>query len=622
MPKRNKQNIEPCLPEYYQLPFEFLHRRYLKNLSRVVRQTRSEIKKKYEAKISTGVNQILTGDEAFTLLRSFLDELEEAIRLIATKHSPFFWLHLYRRIGLGHISEAFEKSDASTLAAVRRTVESAIFKHSDINNLHDMSLSDKIAPTEVLDGLFFEIQSLMGHSEDDINKLWEKYHNQWVLSDYKREDHQAIYTLEGYAYEYWRAMANMRAIAKGATLHVSASGKWRGDRSEELDRLIQIYDRRLARGQSYFSSAKGLLSFNSFESNPDAPMKNRILFASYNYNQVPLSKFSDQVTFLRGESTNFVPMMLDGESFLRAHKIMTKPFLKKWGFSLENVILFLSTLSAYVLGIKIQDSPTADFGLVQFLQRAYIQVNMSNDLLINTLLDTAKKFSDLSNEESNSFSEEIGKIFQHFQLSFDNQSRASLWSLGPRPLIVPHGETNIIDIGGLQLVLENLFFSLRENQQQRGYEFETILRAETEKRGFELLPNRILRFSDDEYRETDLAIKVDNTLVLCDCRSIERPLDLFLGKPSTQQYRTELLQKKNDQVNSIKKFVNDNPIGTNYNFSWAERIVSIGVLPDTEWIWSEEEDYWIDIHREVPIILSVEELFKELKWIERSNVKK
>ncbi|WP_221033410.1 hypothetical protein, partial [Pseudomonas cichorii] len=87
-------------------------------------------------------------------------------------------------------------------------------------------------------------------------------------------------------------------------------------------------------------------------------------------------------------------------------------------------------------------------------------------------------------------------------------------------------------------------------------------------------------------------------------------------------YRTELLQKKNDQVNSIKKFVNDNPIGTNYNFSWAERIVSIGVLPDTEWIWSEEEEYWIDIHREVPIILSVEELFKELKWIERSNVKK
>lgn len=217
-----------------------------------------------------------------------------------------------------------------------------------------MALSDTVAPKHVLDGLFFEIYSLMGCSEEYITELWAKHRNQWVLSDYKRENHQVIYILEGYAYEYWRTMANMRAVAKGATLHVSDSGKWRGDRSEELDRLIKIYDRRLARGQSYFSSAKGLLSFNSFEKNSTASVENGIVFASYNYNQVPFSKFSDQVELLEGETSNFVPMALDGASFLKAHKIMAKPFYKKWGFSLDNVFLFF--FNSIIICIRSQSA--------------------------------------------------------------------------------------------------------------------------------------------------------------------------------------------------------------------------------------------------------------------------
>lgn len=608
--------------EYYQLPFQLLHERYLKDVGGAVRRARIEIKGKYESKIATGFDQVLTGDDAFILLRSFLDELEEVMGQILRKHSTFFWMHLYRRVGIGHISEASEKSDASTLASVRQTVESAIFKYSDPSNLNDMSLSDTVAPKHVLDGLFFEIYSLVGCSEEYITELWARHRNQWVLSGYKREHHQDIYVLEGYAYEYWRTMANMRAVAKGAILHISASGKWRGDRSEGLDRLIKIYDRRLARGQSYFSSAKGLLSFNSFEKNSGVSIKNGIVFAGYNYSRVPFSRFSDKVELLKGETSNFVPMALDGASYLKAHKMMAKPFFKRWGFSLDNVFLFFSTVSLYVFGLRVQDSPSPEFGMFKFLQRAYIQVNMGDDLLVSALIDTAKKFNDLSDEAFSSFSLEAVKIFQHFKLSSDNQRKVSLWSFGPRPLIIPYGETNIVDVGGFQLLLENLFFSLREDQQQRGYEFESILRAETEKRGFKLLPNRILRISEDVYRETDLAIRVGETLILCDCRSIERPLDLFLGKPSAQKYRTELLQKKNDQVNSIGVFVRDNLVGTNYDFSWAKSIVSVGVLPDTEWIWSEDKECWVDIDREIPIILSVEELFKELSRLERLEAKK
>lgn len=124
MDKNTKQTEERLLAlEYYQLPFKFLHERYLKNVDGAVRRARIEIKRKYESKIATGLDQVLIGDDAFILLRGFLDELEEIMSQLLKKHSTFFWMHLYRRVGIGHISQAFEKSDASTLASVRQTVE-------------------------------------------------------------------------------------------------------------------------------------------------------------------------------------------------------------------------------------------------------------------------------------------------------------------------------------------------------------------------------------------------------------------------------------------------------------------------------------------------------------------
>lgn len=596
-------------PEYYIFAFQFLHANLLNDVPSIVRSARAKVKQRYAKEVWDGNQKLLIGDEAYSFLLKFLQTIEHEMKALLQEHSPFFWLHLYRRIGIGSVAEDGEKADASTLFSVRKTVESAILKYGNMAIEDDMCASDEISAEEVLDGLFFEVCSKANKSSVQINSIWDFYKNQWVLKKYKRGDHAVMYTLEGLAYEYWRATANMRAIGKGASLFLEHDGNWSEIRDSDLDRLILRYDRRLAGGQNYISTAKGLLSFNEKTDSLNSIVESNFLFATYNASRVPFAKISKKFAGSKNVATNFLPVLIDYRKFLDAHRILHTPFYKKWGFSLTNVFLFFAAISAYVLFSRKAHKAPDSMSLFHLLQRAYAQVSLDLDALSAELMQIIENFSLPTGLVFEVTADELLKICRHFCLSPKGQETISLWSHGPRPVIVPYAEMNLIDIGGMGDIFTNLFFGVKEDQQQRGIELEKILRDETTNRGVELLSNRILRYSENEYRETDLAIRVGNILILCDCRSAERPLDLIIGKPSTLKYRNELMEKKVDQVISIKKFIAAKPVGNNYDFSWATTVHSIGVLPDIEWIWSEDSRYWLDPALDLPILMCVQEMF-------------
>ena len=195
----------------------------------------------------------------------------------------------------------------------------------------------------------------------------------------------------------------------------------------------------------------------------------------------------------------------------------------------------------------------------------------------------------------------------------------SIWSFGPRPLIIENTFGSLIDVAGFSTILRNLFFGVRENQTERGVELERIARNFVEKNGYTLLKDRILKNNFQQEREADLVIRVNNSIILCDCRSIESPVDLFLGKPSTQIARNSLIQDKFEQIESLKKFIIEHPIGKNYDYSYADKIFSIAILPDPEWIPSLNKDYWINLDQDLPKIMSIQELFNFLDKLTLSS---
>lgn len=618
-----KQKKTVYLPEYYQLAFAHLHAKYLKNTGEQVSMGRSALRKKYADSVATGRIQVLEGDDASTFMSRFLSVVEGEMKELLASHSPYYWLYLYRRVGLGSILEGGENDNAMTLGSIRKVVETAMLKHGDLSNQTDLCSSRAVPAKDLLDGLFYEALASSGQKATEIEAVWRLYNRkeQWVPSGYKRADHAKIYMLEGYAYEFWRATAAMRAIGKGAALHVAADGAWNELRSDALDWLIRSFDRRLEAGQRYISTAKGLLSFNRPSAQDDdqeataAALVDKLIFASYNVKHIKIGEISAELREIGDAVTNFFPVSLDYTRFIQAHRILEKPFHRKWGFTLRGVFLFFWSVSLFVLNARRTEDAPNSLSVFHLLQRAYALVSYDLVALSSELMTVQETFPRPGGLDTQVSATEMEAICRHFTLSAEGQDRISLWSYGPRPIMIPYGNGLVIDIGGMEGILTNLFFGVREKQEDRGTELEEILREETLHRGFDLLEDRKLRFDDGDYREADLVIRVGDVLVLCDCRSIERPLDYIVGKPSTIAYRNKLLVKKVEQVNSLKEYILAKPAGKNYDFSWARTVYSIGVLPDIEWIPSDDPSYWLDKERNLPILMSVEEMFAFLVQI-------
>ena len=164
-------------------------------------------------------DQILSGEPAWDVCHKYMGQLEAIIASILRRHSMFFWIHLYRRIGV-QLSPAHEdKTDANTLGLVRHIVELSIIKYGDSSRADDVALSATIRLKDVLGGHYQRILGRLGASPADTAARFRALasSNQWVLTKFEQRDYFDIFLVEGLAYEYWRTTALMRAIGKGST---------------------------------------------------------------------------------------------------------------------------------------------------------------------------------------------------------------------------------------------------------------------------------------------------------------------------------------------------------------------------------------------------------------------
>lgn len=612
--KKNKEKAHQLSIEYYSLAFAHVHQYHLNDMMEISKTTRKELHQNYQNEIKQNKTLVIDGDEAWNILNNFLVRIESKIKKIIEDHSEFFWFHLYRRTSPGSIADTHEKRDTSTIASVRLTLETAFLKYAK-NTANDMCLSKDISARDVLGGMFYSSLLENNYHPDMIEKYWKLHqeNTQWVMKEYSPEIHQSVYLLESYAYEYWRTTAKMRAIGKGVKLLLNKDGSWKEIRTEEQDNLILSYDRRLVRGKKYLSSAKGLPSFRDIK---EDFFQSSFLGMRYNYDRYKFIDIFHAESPLSNEITNFIPLPVDFKSFIRSHKSLKKPFLKRMGFSLETFFSFLQALSYnHILyrTSKLQNDENSALKVWSIMQRAYSTTSFTLEELSHNIVQTLKSFPGKKYQEQNLTSEEILKACESFTLNQSTKERLSLWSFGPRPVIFPYNDIFIIDLGGVQTILENLFFGMRENNQERGLDFENILRDEISTQGYELLPVRNLTRPDGKYRETDLAIRIGNTLILCDCRSTERPLDWIIGKPSVLKIRNDLMQDKINQVLSIKHFACENLQKLNGDFSWVTDVVSLGVVTDIEWIDSLEDQLWLDKKNDLPVLMSAQELLDLLE---------
>ena len=122
---------------------------------------------------------------------------------------------------------------------------------------------------------------------------------------------------------------------------------------------------------------------------------------------------------------------------------------------------------------------------------------------------------------------------------------------------------------------------------------------------------RKLLWTNGTEREGDAFVRIRNSLFVCECRSIDRPLDYEIGIPKTIEHRSKILKEKVEQVSTLAMAILHSPKGHNFDFSWADQIEGIVVSPHVEWIWTLDPTIWLDTN--TPRILSAEETVNFLK---------
>lgn len=577
--------------EYHQLIFPILHDRLKREIEEALLETPRTVRREFWRTIEQ--SSIATEEDSWSTVATYSGIIEDKMRAIAQSHSPYFWLYMYRRIAPRLLQQHDGKTDAHTLGLVREIVECAICKYGDLG-ADDMKEVSELGLDDCFGGVLRDVLLEAGIGQSALQEFFSKMQaTKYVVpSRFSAADLVACYALEGFAYEYWKFTALMRAIGKGESLSVE-SGEPQSRRSDALDRLLESFDRRTFRTPFAASNLGGAFL------NRSAAESLSLACAQYNIEQMPwrdvclVRKWRNVVQGV----TNFILGVIDVKAFVDAHAFAADGFRAARGYSIDSVTRVLAALSMMVFQETIREGAAVEH-LLRLYQRGY-DLFLDRDLvpILADMAVVAPQYFQVADVER-------AAILESVTLTKASQARVSLWTRGPRFVLVPVKGGFLIDLTAFGGILLNAFFGMRFTDTEKGFAFEDEFRAFAASRSLDVLDVRKLKVAGEQ-REGDAFIRRGERLFVCECRTMERPLDVERGKPSVLKKRQEEFESKLAQVDGVVELIKRHPTGDNYDFLWAREVTACVVSPFVEWIWSEDPAMWLD--PQTPRILSARE---------------
>jgi hypothetical protein len=511
------------------------------------------------------------------LLEKYLEVLEARLAEALGQHSIAYWLHAYRRVFPGH---AGGNKDPHTVKIVRGTLEAAIRKYAKPEPCDGVGFSDRVGLSKILNGILLHPKfKPLARGLDSRRQL--------VLTKFDVSSLRELYELEKLAYQIWRAGAALRIVGKGAGIVVDPEHPegFYDARSEELDRLVEIYDLRMG---GFTASSSGM----TFDSNlSKGEHSGTIFIGSYNVTSLEGEIIHKMFGVLGLElknhfRPNFVWTPFDLGQYCLAHRSFSEAFQDKYGFPLNWVFAVIGALFWRVLFMWREDSST----IHRHWQRAY-----EGPYTRRYVVEEVKSFVAPAIQGLNLpvKAEEIDLMqpMRFLELSESVRQEINLRTRGPISLLLPYGEDRLfVDYCWVLDLLCNLFFDVvPADQNFKGDALEEIVRQ-----GKSALPVRRCKSLSGEERQVDAAFDLGSLLVIAECRVFARSFGVDLGDSYAIRYRSDRIETALREVDSKAKWLTRNPKGTNYDISRFNSILPVAVTPFVEYISSEAPFYWLE----------------------------
>lgn len=615
----NNQNDAAFLPPYHQQVFAHLNRLFYEEIDFRLTHKYSNLRRGWFLQ-QFDPHQPINSRVAWDFANVLLEQLDADMGKILSNRSAAYWLHIYRRIGAFLSPNHENKTDPQTVALVRGIVELMIQKHGKLESDGEFGFSDRLSPNLILGGWLKKALKAVGKKEGYGDKFFQKYSEilksdpVLIIRSFGKNDYLGMYEVEGAAYQYWQLTALLRSLGKGASIRINRDGDWDYDPNAELARLIVSFDRRTETKQD-FASLLGVWVDQEAITNTSeiTDVYSRMLLQQVENDQkpgvlIPISAVHRQAP----NDSNFSPAYFNIDELFESHSFMQATFRKHKGYDFRIFIDVLVALSSFAL---FPDKAIyADVDDLQAIIMASINQTLSRgyNVFIGSAGDLcellAARIKRLLNTEYERL--ELKKVLDSLSLTTSRQSQISGWSGGPRSIVIPGEDIQIVDLASIPSVLNTLFVHMRDRDGDRGNVFEKLFQDALSRRGYSVKTGDLIT-DQGKQREIDAGVQIKDVLYIFECVSVERPLDYEIGRFKTIEGRKKRLQEKLDQAKTLKDFVEKRPVGTNYDYAKVSKFHHFVVSPFVEWVWSSDDDFWTK--SKYPRIISPKEAFSILE---------
>ena len=588
--RRGTSAKDALVLEYYQHPFSLIGEGLLRQGYNG--EVPHEVRGSFWSVVPPGKYDPLAGRQ---IVKTYLQRVERELQAVISKQSIAYWLHLYRRTGIGVTGR---NQSPATIYNVRATFEAAVQKYACPNPCNRIGVSNEIPSADIFRGLL-----LSGDLRNSLAAVLA--FPQLVLTAFGVDEMRELYDTEKLAYEVWKCMATLRILGKGANLIVCNTGEcFFDDRSEELDKLVVSYDNR---SNVLNTSATGT-TFRADRVAGDA--RGYMLTAQYNVHKVSAEvyeawfKHFGIAGFKNPEGgapvTNFRWAPFGLLSYYQSHLPFRKAFEKKHGIPLDWIIATIAALHLAVMHLWVKHRGR----IGHYWQRAYDGPSKKDSVIesLETLFPFGFESLGLKIESSKV---DLHKIFAFFALNDSRRKSIDVGLAGPFSVFLPYGEDRVFtEYAWFDRLLFNLFFGTKVDDEG---DFKGEMLERMVHRDKSVLPTKPCQGNDGTSRQVDAAFELNDVLVICECKAVWRSLGYERGDPSALEFRyREVVDRALSEADEKARWLHDHPVGSNYDIRKYHSILPVGVSPFVEYFASLGRRYWIT--PDLPRVLTPTEL--------------
>jgi hypothetical protein len=545
--------------------------------------------------------------ESIDILLSLKKALEDRIAAIVSKHSIYYWIHLYRRLAP---ENTFRHESLVSVSLYRETMETAFVKYGRLEIGNDLVMGTNLDPQEVMSGEVRRIQEELGIKSMGV-------YTGIFIKEFSMNHFLELLSLERLVSEYCQVVACLRRAYKGGNLIVENVEAYHVLNDDVTESLIQSVDRRNEKfgttattrgipiGQPHYDYAKmGAICM--------LPIYNveRETLEDYPQDRIWNIKWLELPESESKMAPNFVFLPIDMYVYYLRHRFLSTVFAKEYGFSLECFVQCVMALFYLTIYKSVETHGLVGSELMQRAYMAYTSLEKIVHDIHSAIKGMTKFFHNIP--QIGAYHATIDDIFaflKRFMLNPAQRENVDLGTRSPRPLIIETWPGNyLVDYSALLSILFSALSFERAEWGGKGPIFEDYMIEKLTSKGFKLWERqKTLKAHDGTQKEIDISFLLGTAIFVCECRSISMSRAYERGEKDALKFRRAKFESALNDCDKLAGWLSRHRLGTNFEVPQdIDVIIPIAVSPFVEYIWSADETLWLT--REIPRVCTPNEL--------------